>query len=333
MAVAVLAGVAAAVPAVGALYPDQTKINLFQHFDRTTGNQLVTGSSPHQNPMPLVDGSYSGTQVNGSGSRWDFDLSLDQARAASKLVVVWTGYHPDSFSILYRAADADPWTVLITNETSQMTTHQDTWQWTLPGGANGTPIKTLRFIQNPSTVDNYIRMNEIYLFAAANSTYDDEEDGFNLLANRSVLGTITAPMIHSENPANGLDNDPMTGWIRPYGSPPPSWYVVPLTRTCRIWGVNLGFYDNWGNCFISYSDAAVMPDAATNGVNAFVPPAGWTAAYSNAAAQGPAFIKLATVATCRWVRVQFDGGNALSEMELFSAPIPPPPKGTAILMR
>ncbi len=313
-----------------ALYPDQTKVNLFQHFNRETGVQLASGTSSQRDPMPLIDGSYSGTQVDGSTARWDFDLSLDQARAASKLIVNYTGYHPDKFSIYYRASDSDPWTVLIENETSQTNTHQDVWQWTLPGGADGTLVKTIRFVQDPSTVDKYIRMNEILLMAAANSTYDDVADGFNLLANRSALATITSAMIYSENPVAGLDNDPMSGWIRPYGNPPPSWYVVPFTQAYRFFGVRLGYYDYWGNCFISMSNAATMPDPTTNPSDQTLPPTGWTAVYARNSTQGPAYIHLPQVTEAKWVRVQFEGGNALSEMQFFAAP---PPTGTALLVK
>lgn len=330
-----LAGVLAmglAVPAWAVVFPDQTLVNLFQHYDRTSGTQLVTGTSAQRNPMPLVDAGYSGTQVDGSSARWDFELALDQARAASKLIVDYSGYHPDNFSVYYRAADGDPWTPLIVNETSQQTTHQDHWEWTLPGGASGTPVKTVRFVQDPSTIDNYIRMNEIKLIAAANSTLDDVTAGYNLLANRSALGTITPAMIHSENPAAGLDNDPMTGWIRPYGSPPPSWFVIPLAQAYEIWGVSLGFYDNWGNCYISTSNDLTMPDPTTNGADPTLPPTGWTAAYANNSTQGPAFIKLAAARDARWIRVQFNGGNALSELQLFAAaPYVPEPATLGLL--
>lgn len=294
-------------------FPDQTQVNLFRQYNRVTGAMLTQITNYSQ----IIDGSYSGTQIDPPTPSMNFDVTLSTVRNASKLVLDYTGYQPGSYSISYSATGFSGMTPLAVNIPDTNTDH---YEYVFPGGDDGAPVRYLRFTQNAGG-DGYIRIGEFQLKGAKNNTLDDFTDGYNLLANRSNVTPITS--YHSEEPNVGIDNNPMTGWVRPLVTPLPDWFVIPLTRSITLWGVNLGFYDNWGNTSIDVSNALAMPDPTL--------PAGWTSVYVNSSGyQGPAFIKFAET-DARWVRVTFSGGNALSELELYGA-IPEPATGVALLL-
>ncbi|MCL2700659.1 MAG: PEP-CTERM sorting domain-containing protein [Phycisphaerae bacterium] len=324
---------AAALPAMGAIYADQTQIDLFRHYDRATGQQLVTVESAQNSRTDvLIDGGRQNQQVDGNTARWDMLFTLNDVYYASRLELYYTNYHPDSFSIYYSTTGLDDdWTPLVLNETSQMTSHQDKWVFMLPGGDDGTAIKYLKIVQEPSSVDNHIRMDSIYLFAAANNTFDDQKDGFNIMVNAvnrpTYAGSDNGVTFVSENPTIAFNNS-RNGWVRAYGAEGQAdglaWFVVPLGEVKELWGINMGFLDGWGCCYIDVSTADEMPiaSALTDGYDADA----WTSIYANPAAQSTQFIWLneGDGVEAKWIRVRFAGGNAMSEMELYVSAIPEP---------
>jgi len=346
----------AAMPAMGAMYADQTALDLFRHYDRATGLQLATVTSPQNTngAKILIDGGGVNAQVDGSTTRWDMLFTLSDVCYASRLVLDYTGYHPDTFSVYYSTTGADDDWTLLTAETLTHTfkevenaqgemvlvvdTHpQNRWELTLPGGADGTAIKYLKIEQDPSSADNHIRMSNIQLFAAANNTFDDEKDGFNYfanVANRPATYVNKSGMsgdevlFMCEAPNNVFDNNPISGYVRPYGAGTEAvgdqcWYVVPLGELKALWGVNMGYYDNWGSCYIDVSADDDMPIAnpLTDGYDALA----WTNVYANAGNQTTQFIWFGEDGVeAQWVRVRFAGGNGLTEMELYVAAVPEP---------
>ena len=335
----------AALPAMGAAYADQTALDLFRRYDRTTGKQAVTvTSAQNSNSQKVTDGSNGNAQVNGGTTRWDMLFTLDEVCYASQLVMNYTSYHPDSFSIYY-STTGDDWTAIVENEASQMTSHQDRWVYDLPGGAAGTAIKFLKIVQEPSSVDNYIRMDRVQLFAAANNTFDDQKDGFNYFANPSSRYTY----VSTDNgvkyqllgdPNQAFDGDlgshfkPVTGAL--------NWLVIPLGEVKSLWGINLGFYDGqaWDEYAIYVSCADDMP-VANPAADGFNLAADWTPAYDNVGRKGTEFIGLRDKngdlgMDAKWVYIQFkgvDGTGAMVEIETYvSAVVPIPEPATMSLL-
>jgi hypothetical protein len=273
-----LACVAWAPRAGAAIYPDQTLVNLLRQYDLATGTLLTQISAYY----PIMDGGYWGTQVGpynpATPGTMNFDISLAAVQNASKLILDYTDYHPGSFSIYYSATGFDNLTPLVLNVPDTNTNH---YEYLFPGGDDGTPVRYLRFLQTTG-VDQYIRIGEFQLKGAANNTLDDQADGYNLLANRTRISPITSWSIPSgDNPNVGVDNDIMSGWVRPGGGNP-AWFVIPLTDSISIAGINLGFYDSWGNCYIDVSDDLAMPDPTAS--------LGWKPVYAKTTSQGTQFL-------------------------------------------
>ena len=211
-------------------------------------------------------------------------------------------------------------------------TNVDRRVWTLPGGANGTPVRYLRFLQRTHTNEfpvggpeyDYVRMNEIQLMGATNNTLDDLNDGFNLLANQTTRNPVTVQnVLGGDSGNNAINLEPMGlgGYVRNSASLP-SYFVIPLTKLYFLWGMNLGYYDNWTITEVHVSDAPVMP-TVTNDV-------GWSLVHSNGTSASTRFVKFATPAPTRWMRIRFSGGNALTEIELYGQP---PPPGTLMISK
>ena len=348
LGVVLLMSASLALPAMGAIYADQTRLDLFRHYDRATGQQLATvTSSQNGSSRILIDGGNVNTQVNGDATRWDMLFTLNDVYYASMLQINYTGYHPESFSVYYSATglEDDDWTPLVMEATPHTPkdgggiNHQDLWTLTFPGGADGTAVKYLKIVQEPGATDKYIRMSNIQLFAAANNTFDDAKDGFNYFANVANRPPtyVNQPGMYGdevrfmcEAPNNVFDNSPITGYVRPY-APGENWYVVPLGELKALWGINMGFYDNWNYCYIDISAADEMPIAnpLAEGYDA----GAWTTIHANPNAQHTQFLYFGEDGVeAQWVRVRFAGGNALTEMELYVAAVPEPATMTLLAL-
>mgnify|MGYP001571605978 CR=1 FL=1 len=297
-------------------YPDQTKVNLIRHCDPRTGSLTTTITGGWGN---FIDGGYTGGQVGpASGAPLNFDITLSAVRMASKLIVEYTGYWPETWSIYYSDTGFTGMTLLASNGYSTV----DHREYAFPGGADGTPVRYLRFLQTTRiSPADYIRMNEVLLMGATNNAMDDADDGFNLLVNRSALGAspYTKNPGNSDDPANVLDLNPISGYMRPLGTAP-YYFVIPLTNAYTLRAMNFGFYDGWGSAEVHVSAAESMPDVTQE--------TGWTLVHTNSP-QSTQFVKFTNAVPTRWMRIRYSGGNALSEIELFAQPIP---AGTAVVV-
>jgi len=343
-------------PAEGAEYADPTLVDLLRQYDKDTRSSRVNITSPSGGPTGVATGSWAMASV-GNYARWDLTFDLGGVYSASRLVLDYSTFLPDSFEVWYSTTD------LAGLQQLDLTQVPPVWnggqvQIALPGGDDGLALRYLEIRQNPNVkVDptpnpdpQHIRLGNISLFASANSVFDDRTSGFSYMynvANRPTydsadMGTAWLTLgASSDNPAK-LFNGTVSAsdYVRSAGESDLSWFVVPFEEAVLIWGINLGGFETngWSNCHIDISTAAnAMSFADPNAWLADVEGSVWENVYSQSTRLPiTQFIRLdgedGEGVEAKWVRFSFSGSGSMSEIEFYVSSVPEPATMTLLAL-
>ncbi len=327
-----LAEQARAVPA----YSDPTLVDLFRQVD-FNGNFIVNAAYANLGPVDqapgvdyaaffAIDGGGWNAQItyNNTANALDtgsIQISLPQAVTIQRIVQTYGGNRPVNYSLLGSTTGFTGMTTLVpsTALSGSTTTY--------------TGPTTARYIESDflGTVSRYFQMQEMKAFPPAGASIGLDQ-GYNLLAQRSMatLNSSGGPWRGGDTIGSAFDLSDGS-YLRTDTSTTPAWFILDLGSTVGsngywVAGAAVSFYhgQSWAN--------GIKVEVSTDMVN-------WLTGYSTTSSIGSSMtLPFGRVLDARYVRVtnprptgSLGPQDALTEFELFGAPIPEPASALLLL--
>lgn len=313
-------------------YSDPTLVNLFRQVD-FNGNFIVNAAYANLGPAGqgpyasyaafyAIDGGGWNTQVDYNNTANALDtgslrITLPQAVTIQRIVQKYGGNPPVNYSLLGSTTGFAGMTTLVpsTALSGSTTTY--------------TGPTTARYIESNyvGTVSQYFQMQEIKAFPPTGSSIQLDQ-GYNLLAQRSMatLDSTSAAGTWADAVPQAFDLSDGT-YLRGNLVGTPAWFILDLGSTVSsngywVGGAAISFYHGQG------WEQGMKLEVSTDKVNWLTP------FFTTSNIGGSMTIPFNRVYDARYVRVTNRNGSwgALTEFELFGAPIPEPASALLLLV-
>jgi len=311
-------------------YSDPTLVNLFRQVD-FNGNFIVNvayanlgpaGQHPGvtYTPFYAIDGGSWNTQVNYDSANTlnagSIQISLPQAVTIQRITQAYGGGKPTNYSLLGSTTGFTGMTTLVPSTVLSGST-------TVYTGPT-----TAKYIESDflGTANSYFQMQEMKAFPPTGTSIQLDQ-GYNLLAQRSLatLDSASAAGTWADTITQAFDLSE-DWYLRGNMAGTPAWFILDLGSTVSsngylIGGAAVSYYHGQG------WEQGMKIEVSTDKVNWLTP------FFTTSNISGSMTIPFNRVYDARYVRVTNRNGSwgALTEFELFGAPIPEPASALLLL--